>query len=125
MSSLPISDKDGGRNEVEAMSTISHEIYDLLRTYQREMNQREPLERKRAAKEREPSFGKLLENMAGAAPVGETASPVNSMEPSANDAGRSSQQEKSSNLLKSLNYDPTGYLRSNSKERQSIIDFFQ
>ncbi len=102
------------------MSTINHEIYDLLRTYQRELNQREPVERKGGAKEPSPSFGMVLEKVTGSQPT-EDMAPVTAPQESAN----SDLEENSTGLLKHLNYDPAGYLKANGKERQSIIDFFQ
>ena len=102
------------------MSTINHEIYDLLRTYQRELNQREPVERKGGTKEPSPSFGKVLEKVTGSQ-MTEDMTPVTAPKESAN----SNQEENRSGILKSLNYDPAGYLKANGKERQTIIDFFQ
>lgn len=102
------------------MSSINSQIYEVLRTYQRELNVREVPDRKASQKDADSPFSKILEKVAAPEST-ETARAVEGSGEPPQPGG----QEQSSEMLKNLNYDPTGYLVGNSKGRQSIIDFFQ
>lgn len=102
------------------MATINGQMYEFLRTYQRELNQREPGTRQTATKESETSFGNVLERVMGSDQT-QTSPPVEA----SSQATKSDGQRRESEMLETLNYDPAGYLVNNNRGRQSIIDFFQ
>lgn len=102
------------------MASINSQLYELLRTYQRELNVREPAERTSSTKEIQP-FSKVLESVAGAV-AAEVTKPVSPSQPS---DPPGDEQDEAGQTLRNLNYDPHGYISRNQRGVKSIVDFFQ
>lgn len=102
------------------MATINSQLYELLRTYQRELNVREPSERTSSIKEIQP-FSKVLESVAGTGAT-EATKPVSPSHPSDQPGD---EPDESGQILRNLNYDPHGYISRNQRGVKSIVDFFQ